>query len=370
LAHKKREIEIKSAEKALPNNDRPIISPEWTAAGFWFRNLLDTAAGLGCDRKQLLEELGLTPSFFSNLEKHHPLADLIKLFQMISDRCQEPDIGIRYILNGHPCSLGLLGMAVYTAPTLREAWETVFRFRHLVMNTGNSQFLNEGSTACIRWYPYSHSIVTERFFVDAVLAGWVLNSKALTGKVIQPLSVSVTYAKPVMSELFVETYGTRVSFDQPYNSISFRAEDMDLPLHFSDNKTHRLLCTQAEQDVAYFKAECPFSEKLEYHLKQQLAKGEVSIQAIAELMHISTRTVQRRLDKENTSFHELLTNVRHEFALIYLQEKNLTTLDIALKLGYSQASSFCTAFKSWAGQTPSEYRGIEDLEIINAHSRD
>jgi len=344
----------------LSNDDRSAISPEWTVAGFWFRNLLDTAAGLGCDRKQLLDEVGLPHSFLSNLERHHPLADLIQLFQIISERAQEPDIGIRYILNGHPCSLGLLGMAVYTAPTLREAWETVFRFRHLVMNTGDSQLLIEGGTVCIRWYPYSHSIVTERFFVDAVLAGWVLNSKALTGKVIQPLSVSVTYAKPIMSELFVETYGTRISFEQPYNSISFRGEDMDLPLHFSDNKTHRLLCTQAEQDVAYFKAECPFSEKLEYRLKQQLAKGEVSIQAIAELMHISTRTLQRRLDKENTSFHELLTNVRHEFALIYLQEENLTTLDIALKLGYRQASSFCTAFKSWAGQTPSEYRGLED----------
>lgn len=352
-------IRLLKQENVLRNNDTLSISPEWSAVGFWFRNLLDAAVNLGYDRDRLLKDAGLEKVILTHLERHYPIADFFRLLRLISQQYKEPDIGIHYILNGHPCALGLLGMAVYTSATLREAWETVFRFRHLVMNTGNSKLLDEGDTTCMRWYPYSRAIVTERYFVDAVVAGWVLNSSALTGKPIRPISVELTYKKPVITPLFQTTYGENVRFGQPYNSITFRREDMETPLRYADKKVHRLLCAQAEQDATQFKVNCPFSEKVEYEIRQQLANGEATVETVAEKMHVAPRTLQRRLTRENSSFHELLANVRHELALFYLQEESLSILDIAVRLGYNQASSFCTAFKSWTGQTPSEYRGVE-----------
>jgi len=343
----------------LRNHDILNISPEWSATGLWFRNLLDTAESLGCSHEQLLEEAGLDRAILDQLEKHYPIAGLFRLFDLISQQCQEPDIGIINVLKGHPCSMGLLGMAVNSAANLRQAWETVLHFRHLVMNTGYSQLLNEGDTTTIRWYPYSRSLVTQRYFVDTVVAGWVCNSRALTRREISPIRTELSYKAVEKTPLFRETYGDRVRFNQPYNSITFRRSDFDTPLYYANPRVYRLLCAQAELDIAHLKEGCPFSEKVEYQIRQQLGSGEVSVDSIAELIHVSPRTLQRRLTREHTSFNELMTNIRHELALHYLQDEELSTLDIALQLGYNQTSSFCTAFKSWTGKSPSDYRAIE-----------
>lgn len=338
------------------NYDILNISPEWSAVGFWFRNLLDTAESLGCQRDALLEEAGLDAAILSHLEKHYPIVGLFRLFDLISRRCQEPDIGILNVLNSHPCSMGILGMAVNSSATLIEAWETVFRFRHLVMNTGSSQMLTEGDTISIRWYPYSRSLVTQRYFVDAVVAGWVYNSQALSRREISPISAELSYNAVEKTPLFVQTYGDKVRFNRPYNSLTFRRSEMEAPVYYANPRLYRLLCAQADQDIAHLKEECPFAEKVEYQIRQQLGNGEVSVDTIAELLHVSARTLQRHLTREHASFHELLTNVRHELALFYLQDEELSILDVSLRLGYNQSSSFCTAFKSWTGKSPSDYR--------------
>ncbi|NIB41641.1 AraC family transcriptional regulator [Pseudomaricurvus alkylphenolicus] len=344
----------------MRNHDTLSISPEWSVVGYWFRNVLDTAQGLGCDRDSLLLQAGLSPGILEDLETHYPLADLYQLIRLIRGHCGIEDLGLHYVLNAHPCGMGLVGMAAYTAPTVRAAWELVFRYRHLVMNTGNSQLLNEGDTCSIRWYPYSRDIVSDRCFVDAVTAGWISNSQALSGRTIIPTSVELTYTRPRITSLFSETYGNNVSFDQPYNSITFRRTDIDAPVRYANERVHRVLCREAEEAIAHLRAACAFSEKLEYHIRQQLPQGETTVETLSALMHVAPRTLQRRLKRENTSFHELLVNVRHELALQHLQEEKLSTLDVALRLGYNQASSFCTAFKSWTGLTPSEYRGEQE----------
>ncbi len=211
----------------------------------------------------------------------------------------------------------------------------------------------------MRWYPYSRTIVSSRFFVEAVTSGWVINSGRLTGKNIEPVSISLSYPKPTITTLFLQTFGKRVLFDQTYNSISFRKQDMDLPIRHADPKIYQLLCAQADEDIVQLEAASSHSEKVEYQIKRQLAQGGATIEVIASRLNIAPRTLQRYLTAEGTSFKELLNNVRHELALHYLQDPARSTLDVALKLGYNQDSSFCTAFIGWTGVTPSKYSGSQ-----------
>lgn len=351
----------------LESDNWPSISPEWSMVGYGFRNLLETAASLGSDRHQLMAAVGLDQSLYDQLDRHYPLVKLLRLFKRVAEDCSEPDIGLQYLLHSHPLGLGLLSILAYSAPTLREAWETVIRYRQLVMNLGRSRIFDEGDCVSLHWYPYSRAIVMERYFVDAVAGGWVLSSRAVTGQLIKPVSMTLTYDKPKsLSPLFHDVYGTNIKFNHPFNSIHFRQSDFELPLLYSNKAVYDSLAVRAKQEVAQFKAECTLAEKLEYQLIKQLGTGDVSMERMASKLHISPRTLQRRLKEENTTFNELLINVRHEQALQLLQQSQLTTLEIAMRLGYGQASSFSTAFKSWTKQTPSEYRrslGMEEPEV-------
>lgn len=71
---------------------------------------------------------------------------------------------------------------------------------------------------------------------------------------------------------------------------------------------------------------------------------------------MTSRTLRRKLEAEDTSYGELLTSVRKTLAIDYLCTTTLSTEDIALALGFSDAVSFRHAFKRWTGRAPTEYR--------------
>ena len=75
-----------------------------------------------------------------------------------------------------------------------------------------------------------------------------------------------------------------------------------------------------------------------------------------EIMHLSQRTLQRRLQEENSSFQQLLDETRRELAVQYLAQPDRSLLEIAYLLGFADPSNFFRAFRRWFGTTPGEYR--------------
>jgi AraC-like DNA-binding protein len=71
---------------------------------------------------------------------------------------------------------------------------------------------------------------------------------------------------------------------------------------------------------------------------------------------MSLRTLSRKLGEEDTSFAEILDQLRAALAKRYLHDKTLTISEIAWLLGYRQISSLTHAFKRWTGQTPRRFR--------------
>jgi AraC-like DNA-binding protein len=71
---------------------------------------------------------------------------------------------------------------------------------------------------------------------------------------------------------------------------------------------------------------------------------------------MTPRNMHRKLQKENTSFKLLLTEVRKELAQQYIQDRSKTLTEISFMLGFSEISSFSRAFKNWTGKPPSEAR--------------
>lgn len=77
---------------------------------------------------------------------------------------------------------------------------------------------------------------------------------------------------------------------------------------------------------------------------------------VAQALHLSQRTLQRRLQEEGTSYQQLLDDTRRDMADQYLQQPGLTLLEVAYLLGFADPSNFFRAFRRWFGCTPNEYR--------------
>lgn len=96
--------------------------------------------------------------------------------------------------------------------------------------------------------------------------------------------------------------------------------------------------------------------ELKRKLGELMACGEANTDAACRALKLSRRTLQRRLKAEKTSFQKVLREVRAVLAVSYLSDDRLQSLEIAMLLGYSNISTFTTAFKSWYDIPPVEYR--------------
>ena len=91
-------------------------------------------------------------------------------------------------------------------------------------------------------------------------------------------------------------------------------------------------------------------------LTAQLSSGMANQESIANELHMSLRTLQRKLESEGTTFKRLLEETRKGLAIQYMAESHHSVNEITYLLGFSEASNFSRAFKRWTGQSPSAYR--------------
>tara|TARA_R110002049_G_scaffold21792_9_gene79105 strand:+ start:323 stop:712 length:390 start_codon:yes stop_codon:yes gene_type:complete len=116
------------------------------------------------------------------------------------------------------------------------------------------------------------------------------------------------------------------------------------------------LIEQAEKYLKSLNSGDNMAEQLKRLLAGLMASGEANADAACRRLKLSRRTLQRRLKAERTSFQEVLQEVRADLAVRYLSDARLKSLEVAMLLGYSNFSSFTTAFKSWYDLPPAKYR--------------
>ncbi len=80
------------------------------------------------------------------------------------------------------------------------------------------------------------------------------------------------------------------------------------------------------------------------------------IETVAKHLHMTSRTLKRKLSGENTSFRKLADELRMQIAIKYLRDTELTIEDIAYSLGFNEAANFRRAFRRWTKATPLEFR--------------
>ncbi len=119
---------------------------------------------------------------------------------------------------------------------------------------------------------------------------------------------------------------------------------------------YRQFTEHAEKYLKSLSNEDTVVHQLKRMLADLMAAGEANADTACRALKLSRRTLQRRLKAEKTSFQKVLNEVRAELAVRYLSDKRLKGLEVAMLLGYSNLSSFTTAFKSWYDMPPAMYR--------------
>lgn len=175
------------------------------------------------------------------------------------------------------------------------------------------------------------------------------------GKQWQPTAVSVRSPRPapvLANELFP---AVRFLTGQENAFLRFHEEVLSLgPIDASSEVMTRF--GPGSRRVARGRPPSSFVESLEWVLVPYLREGYPSLDAAAEIVGTSPRTLQRRLAEAGLSYSEVIDRTRFGVATTMLTKTESTSIDIARATGYGDASHFARAFKRLAGCSPSAYR--------------
>jgi AraC-like DNA-binding protein len=202
---------------------------------------------------------------------------------------------------------------------------------------------------------HGDSVPAPRQSHDAALAYILAFFRWMTGEHIVPLQVSFAYSQPADTGPYERLFQCPLSFGASHYSMSFAREVMDAKLA-SGNATLAQMHDQFAGDYLARFEHTRVTHQARQVLCRLLPQGEPKRQAVASALSMSTRTLQRRLQEENTSFQHLLDETRRELAMQLLRQRRLTLLEVAYLLGFADPSNFFRAFKRWFGMPPGQYR--------------
>ncbi|BFM13899.1 AraC family transcriptional regulator [Maricurvus nonylphenolicus] len=338
------------------------IKPEWTVIGPYLRKLVDTAADLGVDRSQLLADIGVDARELVDSEKRFPMTALIKAFSLAAARSGCEDIGLKF---GYSLSIedqGWLGYIACCTSNMTEALETFTPIRRIMMHSGTTECVKTTNFAIYTWTPLVPEFDKERYFAEAIFANWISSANERVGVTCIPAKVEFTSPAPADLTQLQAIFGDNLHFACGQNRITLHREDAERPFKPMDDQAvvseyeQQQLIKLIETDLKHIPDSLLTTALVEKHIMRLLPTGECNLTLVAEQLHMTERTLQRRLKVDATRFNELLKNVRLRWGRNYLAETDMAITDIALLLGYQETSAFTHAFKNWTGMSPAEYR--------------
>jgi AraC-like DNA-binding protein len=185
---------------------------------------------------------------------------------------------------------------------------------------------------------------------------WLLSiGRHGTGTRLSPVRVELL--QPRAHVKAIERYfGCPVVCGAARNAIVFRAADAERPFVTRNAELLGMLAPQFEEELKHENTDENFLERVRSAIQQKLTGQRPTIEDIADALHVSPRTLQRRLQDEGSSFQSVLEEARHQLARHYLNNSFLELNEAAYLLGYNDANSFVRAFRTWEGMPPARWR--------------
>lgn len=317
-------------------------------------NLWKTIESYGVDPEPLFAAEGIKIQLPIDPSLRLPYENIDRIRARAVALCGDEAFGIRAASVYVSSHLGALGYAWQASLTLRKAFNRLERFIRVVND--KAVVLVEDKAGCM--------VVTISLHVasgcmsardDAGLATITRMCRLVCGDHFRLQAVNFKHTAPRDLKPYFEYFGCQLNFDQPENQLwipSSIADELlaggnpELALMNDQVVTRRLALMDRSDIVA----------RVQSALMEQLPIGHISDDSVATALHMSVRTMHRKLAEAKHNFRTLLVEMRRNLAEMYILDNSLTLTEISLLLGFSEPSSFSRAFKSWTGSAPSEMR--------------
>ena len=327
-----------------------------TVINSYVQTLIDTACARGADRNEMLRPLQGETSILDQPGKRLSMNLMTRLWQHIAEVTADPDLGLHVGEAIRPGSFHILAPVIMNCETLYDTIEMVVRYQSLVSEGGVIDCIKAEAGMKLTYTPGSFPIPMTRFQIECIFSGIVTFTRWLLNNDISPCEVNFVHTVPHGHDEYKRIFRCPVVFGHNENAMVIASTFLNLKIPHADPDLRRHHQEMADRFMVHQTNEHKIIIELEELLHSWQDSGRLSLAKAAEALKLSPRTLQRRLQKAASSFHEVQNNVLMSKAHDLLLSTDLPVSRIAEDLGYLNNSSFHRRFKNWYGMTPHTYR--------------
>jgi AraC-like DNA-binding protein len=282
-------------------------------------------------------------------------ANWLGMLGRITGHTDDPDLALKVGEAFRIRHMGVAGYVLVNCATLGEAGQQFGRYHRLMGDVGRSRVHRLGDRAedIFEWTGEEAPPPA----MDQLWAAATVNLGSwLTGRDDLAWEAHFRFPRPARIAEYERIFRSTPLFDQPATKLTFPAWVLDLPIAMGNPDLRRMAELQAEGALMALEGEPGLLRRTRLVIAENLGLGRASLDQVAPALGLSPRTLHRRLADHGCSFRDLTDAVRRSRAESYLRNPDISLVEIAFMLGYTEQSTFQHAFKRWTGQTPGEFR--------------
>lgn len=328
------------------------------AAGF-VTGMLAGALRRGLDPQPWLEASGIPEAILGDESLRVPVARYARLYNTLNLALDDEAFGL-FALPLRVGSFELLCRGLVSATNLAEALERASRYLRVLLPDIRVDLVRErdqGRLLLRETRPLAESLNDPgRVFAFE----WLLRllhglSCWLVGRSVPLEEVAFPYDQPPHVGDYALIYTARSRFGAACLEARFQANLLDLPLRRDETALLNFLEGAPGKLTTLYRRDRQMVLRVRDALRDALPQV-LELDVVAGLIHLSPRTLERRLTQEGSSFRAIKDALRRDMALSRLVKTDHSVARIAADLGYADPSALYRACVDWTGKAPAEYR--------------
>lgn len=343
------------------------------------RTLLKVVAAQGHDVDELVSSIGLDINPLSSGtgkdKENDTVSTLIysKLYKRVMALLQDESFGLNNYEKVPPGTFKMMCLFIIHCNNLQHAmlrsadfFDFLDSFVHRSINTRTPISYSDDKQTAICCFANPNTPQNESTLQAEASIIYMMHRFYcwLTAKNIPLIEVCFSSAAPKKKENYQQLFNCPVKYKQNDNCIKFPVEYLDSPIAQTEESLrdflrvapYQLVTGKIDLDQQNIKT------RVRLILEEDMLGSFSSIEEVAERMNISSRTLHRRLEKEDSSFQQIKDDIRRDAAVAYINRPELTISAVSVLMGFQDTSAFYRAFKKWTGMSPGEFRKPDNFQ--------
>jgi len=316
---------------------------------------IQLAVERGISRDRMLEGLGIRPELLERPETRLSLLQWGKLIQRSLQLTGDPGLAYEFGLRANLAAHGLVGYGAISSPTGHEALAFAQKYVPLCTLAFGIQVQRQGEQVIIDVQGRIPFGPVRQYSTDMYLASWANTLRQLAPREAATIELWFDYPEPECYSRYRDRL-PRARFGTGVNQLRAPAKLLDLRINTSNAVTAQLVAGQCDRELSLLGVSGDFLARVRAAINGEAGRYP-NLEATAEKLCTSSRTLKRRLQECGLSFQQLLDESRHRDSLRLLENHALSVEEVAARVGYSSPANFSRAFRKWTGQTPGAFRG-------------